>query len=108
MADSSDVVPLRLTAAVATSRIHGLMRKSGVIFLTSEARQQILEMGFAYPKLVAFLAAGKVRNAPQKADDFQNAWHCCVEGIVRPTFRGAQVTLVLQTTRVIVERVRFT
>lgn len=107
MARGGEVLPLRLTAAVATRRINEAAGKSGSIGLGNPARDMMAEIGFSHPALALFLTTARVVGEPQAVDGVPGAWRCRVEGFVRSADAGARTTLVLLGGKVFVEMVEW-
>lgn len=105
MAKSGDVVPLRLTEAVATRRIHIAAGKAGGIALGQDVREAMTAIEFSHPALALFLTTAKVTDDPQPIDEMSGAWRCRLEGLVKSVNGGARAVVVLYGDKVLVEEV---
>ena len=101
------VVPLRLTAAIATARIQTTASKSGTIVLGDIVRQRMGEMGLLHPELADFLLTARVVASPQRREDLAGGWRCRLEGKVIAATRGLIAHVTLWSDRIYVEGVEW-
>lgn len=107
MAKGGGVVPLRLTAAVATRRIHAVASGSGAIGLGAGLREKMAEIEFSHPALALFLVTARVVGDPQPVEPLPGGWRCRLEGLVKSVNTAAWATVVLLDNKVLVEEVEW-
>jgi len=105
VAKSGQIVPLRLTIAVATRRIHAIANNAGGIALGDGLREAMAAIDFTHPALALFLSTAKVAGDPQPVDVMPGGWRCRLEGLVKSVNAGARATVVLYSGKVLVEEV---
>jgi hypothetical protein len=98
---------LRLTAAVATRRIHVAAGKAGGITLSQGLRETMAAIDLNHPALALFLTTAKVTGGPQPIDEMSGACRCRLEGLVKSVNAGARVVVVLYGGKVLVEEVEW-
>jgi hypothetical protein len=101
------VVPLRLTAAIATTRIRKAALKPGTIVLSDELRQRMAEIDLLHPELADFLLTARVVEEPQLREDLASGWRCRLEGKVIAAQRGLIARLTLWNDKIYVEGVEW-